>query len=133
MLAIEAIDHVAITVSDLQEACAFYDRLFGARVHYDHVVDGVLHVRQIGIGDVVLSMHQSGNGLDLVARAPTVGAVDICFRCAGTIADALALIEKHNIELVEGPADRTTAAREASQSIYFRDMDGNLVELMCRK
>jgi hypothetical protein len=40
-------------------------------------------VRQIAIGNTVLSIHQAGNGLELVAKRPTVGAADFCWRWAG--------------------------------------------------
>jgi len=38
------IDHIAITMSDLEATCAFYDRLFGARTHLERVADGKVQV-----------------------------------------------------------------------------------------
>ena len=84
---IAGIDHVAITAADLEATCAFYDRLFGAKAVVDHAPDGRPLARQLLIGGAVLSVHQAGNGLDLVAKAPTVGAGDICFRWSGTAED----------------------------------------------
>ena len=62
------IDHVAFAARDLEETCGFYDRLFGARVHLDHASNGKSLVRQISVGGALLSIHQAGNGLELVAR-----------------------------------------------------------------
>jgi site-specific recombinase XerD len=54
--------------------CAFYDRLFGARTHLEYALDGKSLVRQIAVGGALLSIHQAGNGLEVVARHPAVGS-----------------------------------------------------------
>ena len=127
---IRGIDHVAITVSDLEATCAFYDKLFGATTHRENVRDGKVLVRQILLGGALLSVHQVGNGADLVARKPTVSAADLCFRWGSSIESAAALLREHGIDIIAGPAPRRTADGVAAHSIYFRDLDGNLLELM---
>jgi catechol 2,3-dioxygenase-like lactoylglutathione lyase family enzyme len=77
------IDHVAFAARDLEATCAFYDRLFGARTHLDYAPAGKSLVRQIALGGALLSIHQVDNGLDLIARQPTVGGADICLRWSG--------------------------------------------------
>ena len=124
------IDHVAFAVHDLEAACGFYDRLFGARVHLDHAPDGRSLVRQIALGGALLRLHQAGNGLELVARHPTVGGADICLRWSGSVESAAALLHDHGIPIVGGPSPRRTAGGLPSLSVYFRDPDGNLLELM---
>jgi catechol 2,3-dioxygenase-like lactoylglutathione lyase family enzyme len=44
------IDHVAFAAHNLEATCAFYDRLFGIRVHLDHAPEGWSLVRQIALG-----------------------------------------------------------------------------------
>jgi catechol 2,3-dioxygenase-like lactoylglutathione lyase family enzyme len=88
------------------------------------------NVRQIALGNTVSSIYQAGNGLELVARHPTTGAADICWRWNGSIESALALLTGHGIEVIEGPTPRRTADGLSSVSVYFRDPDGNLLELM---
>ena len=127
---IRGIDHIAITVSDLEATCAFYDKLFGATTHRENVLDGRVLVRQILLGGALLSVHQAGNGADLVAKKPTVSAADICFLWAGSIESAAVLLRAHDIEVIFGPAPRRTADGVAAHSVYFRDLDGNLLELM---
>ena len=124
------IDHVAFAVRDLEATCAFYDRLFSARTHLDHAREGKSLVRQIAVGGALLSIHQAGNGLELVARHPTVGGADICLRWSGTIESAAALLDAHSIPIIDGPSCRRTSDGYPALSIYFRDPDGNLVELM---
>jgi catechol 2,3-dioxygenase-like lactoylglutathione lyase family enzyme len=127
---VRGIDHVAITVTDLESCCEFYRTLFGAHTIAEHASDGKIAVRQIALGDAVLSVHQAGNGWELVARRPTVGAADFCLRWGGPIETAVSLLREHGIAIVEGPAPRRTADGLPSQSVYFRDPDGNLLELM---
>lgn len=125
------IDHVAITVDDIDTTAGFYTRLFGAEVLRDHVVDGKNIIRALRIGGgVQLSIHQLGNGVDLVAAKPTPGSVDICFRIGQPIAAAVQLLEGHGVEIIDGPSPRTDNEGRPSTSVYFRDPDGNLVEMM---
>jgi catechol 2,3-dioxygenase-like lactoylglutathione lyase family enzyme len=124
------IDHVAFAARDLEETCRFYDQLFGARVHLDHAPDGKSLVRQISLGGALLSVHQAGNGMELVASRPTVGGADICLRWSGSIESAAELLRQHAVAIVDGPSRRRTADGLASHSVYFRDPDGNLLELM---
>jgi catechol 2,3-dioxygenase-like lactoylglutathione lyase family enzyme len=124
------IDHVAITVSDLEATCAFYDKLFGARTHLDHAPHGKSLVRQIALGGALLSVHQAGNGVELVATRPTIGSADICLRWSGDIDSAVALLREHDVPIISGPSRRRTADGLPSHSIYFRDLDNNLLELM---
>jgi catechol 2,3-dioxygenase-like lactoylglutathione lyase family enzyme len=124
------IDHVAFAARDLEATCAFYDRLFGARTHLDYAPAGKSLVRQIALGGALLSIHQVDNGLDLIARQPTVGGADICLRWSGGIESAADLLRAHRIPIVDGPSRRRTADGLPALSIYFRDPDGNLLELM---
>jgi catechol 2,3-dioxygenase-like lactoylglutathione lyase family enzyme len=124
------LDHIAITATDLEATCAFYDKLFGARTHLEYAPNGKALVRQIALGGALLSVHQAGNGLELVAGQPTIGAGDICLRWSGDIESAATLLREHRIEIISGPDRRRTADGKPSLSIYFRDPDGNLLELM---
>jgi hypothetical protein len=56
-------------------------------------VEGRVLVRQIAMGGALLSVHQSGKGVELVADRPTVGAADLCFRWSGDIESAVALLQ----------------------------------------
>jgi catechol 2,3-dioxygenase-like lactoylglutathione lyase family enzyme len=124
------IDHVAFAATDLEATCAFYDRLFGARTHLDCAPNGKSLVRQIALGGALLSIHQAGNGLELVARHPATGGADICLRWSGTIESAAARLRAHGIAIIDGPSSRRSADGQPALSIYFRDLDGNLLELM---
>src|SRR5262245_52932868 len=104
---ITRIDHVAMTFSDLDAATEYYDRLFGLTTVIDHRIEGRPLVRQVRIGDILLSLHQAGNGVTPVAERPTVGAVDLCLRWAAPIEAAVALLNDNGVAIVDGPAPRT--------------------------
>jgi catechol 2,3-dioxygenase-like lactoylglutathione lyase family enzyme len=87
-------------------------------------------VKRLALGGAILNVHQRGNGQDLVARCPTPGSADICLRWDGPIDDARQLLLARAIAIVEGPVERVSADGKAAVSIYFRDPDGNLIELL---
>ena len=64
------------------------------------------------------------------ARLPTPGSGDFCFRWDAGVDEALALLARHGVEVVEGPVPRPAADGAVGRSVYFRDPDGNLLELL---
>ena len=126
-------DHLAITVSDIERTTAFYVKLFGARTGNEYKPNGpdgkVLH-RQLFIGGAKMNLHQHGNGVELVADKPPPGSVDVCFRWDQPIETVVALLAQHNIPITDGPSPRQFSDGSDSVSVYFRDPDGNLIELM---
>ncbi|MET0370088.1 MAG: VOC family protein [Sphingobium sp.] len=127
---IAGIDHVAITVADVDRSCAFYDKIFGAKGRTERVVEGVVLVRQIAIGGALFSVHRLDNGLRPVAAHPTPGSADICLRWQGAIDPVVDLLRLAGVAIVEGPVDRIDAHGLPGLSVYFRDPDDNLIEIM---
>lgn len=123
-------DHVAITVADLDAACRFYERVLDARVEADYKVDGRTIVRRVMVGRAMLNIHQQGNGVDLVARRPTPGSADLCFRWGGGIDSAVTRLKEVGVAVREGPVPRDSNDDISGQSVYFVDPDGNLIELL---
>lgn len=123
-------DHVAITVADLDATCRFYEHVLEARVEADYKVDGRTIVRRVRVGGALLNVHQQGNGVDLVARRPTPGSADLCFRWGGGIDSAMARLADAGIAVREGPVPRIASDEKSGQSVYFMDPDGNLIELL---
>jgi catechol 2,3-dioxygenase-like lactoylglutathione lyase family enzyme len=56
------------------------------------------------------------------------GSADLCFIVHTPIESVLTLLEANNINIIEGIVPRT-GAQGPMRSIYFRDPDGNLIEL----
>jgi catechol 2,3-dioxygenase-like lactoylglutathione lyase family enzyme len=73
-----------------------------------------------------------GPGMDPhpLARLPVEpGNSDLCFVWDGPIEAAVAHLARHGVEVEEGPV-RRYGARGAGASVYFRDPDGSLLELI---
>ena len=129
-LAISRIDHIAITASDLSVTERFYRDALAAEAVHDYIVDGVLIARQFRLGGALLNIHQAGHGHSLVAGRPTPGSVDICFGWAAPIATAVDHLRDRGVGIEEGPVARVGSEGLPGQSVYFRDPDGNLLELL---
>jgi catechol 2,3-dioxygenase-like lactoylglutathione lyase family enzyme len=127
---ISRIDHVAITALDLAATGSFYEHVLGAIAVHDFEIDGHLIARQFRMGGAMVNIHQAGHGHSLVAGRPTPGATDLCFGWDAPIEEAIALLAKSNVTIEEGPVERTNHAGDRGLSVYFRDPDGNLLELL---
>ncbi len=78
-----------------------------------------------------LNVHGPGSELaqPRAARPVSPGGSDLCFAWPGSLDEALARLEAHGVELELGPLERE-GARGNGASVYFRDPDGNLLELI---
>jgi catechol 2,3-dioxygenase-like lactoylglutathione lyase family enzyme len=83
------------------------------------------------IGEQRLNVHGPGTDVGgLVAREPVrPGTSDLCFEWPGPIEEALEHLRANGVELEAGPVERT-GARGSGRSLYFRDPDGSLLELI---
>jgi catechol 2,3-dioxygenase-like lactoylglutathione lyase family enzyme len=118
------LDHAVIHVSDWERSNAFYCDVIGAEV----IERGPGYVYRLG--DQQLNCHGPGVDGHPVARIPVApGNSDLCFRWDGPIEDAIAHLERHGVEVEEGPVPRG-GARGDGTSVYFRDPDGSLLEFI---
>ena len=118
------LDHCVIAVSDWERSNAFYRDVLGAEL----VPLGDRNAYRFG--DVQLNVHGPGSAPHPRALIPVVpGGSDVCFRWDGTIDDAVAHLEARGVEVELGPVERTGAAGPGT-SVYFRDPDGTLLELI---
>ena len=129
-MSISRIDHVAITTAQLDAFIAFYERVLGARVEQEYALGGLKSVVQLRVGSAMLNVHRTNHGHPLVAGHPTPGAIDLAFRWDAPIAGAVALLERNGVAIIEGPVRRTCCDNVEGTSVYFRDPDGNLIELL---
>jgi len=125
------IDHAVVTAGDLDRSLAFYERVLGGvRDGPPHLVAGAVGAQRLVFPEFVLNIHQADIGVSPAAAHPSVGGLDICFRWNAPIAAAVEHLAACGIGLVEGPVSRRTSCGAEAQSVYFRDPDGNLLELL---
>jgi len=129
---IDAIDHLVLTVADIDATVAFYTRVLGMEVvtfGAGGTADGGRTA--LAFGRQKLNLHQAGNGFEPKAHQPTPGSVDLCLLTALPLAEVIAHLHTEGVAIEEGPVMRTGATGPI-ESVYIRDPDGNLIELANR-
>jgi catechol 2,3-dioxygenase-like lactoylglutathione lyase family enzyme len=130
-VAVLGFDHLAITVDDVERTIRFYTGLLGADTCYlDRFRSENFPVVTLIVGTNRINVHPAPPRTPLVARQPTPGSVDLCFRWGGPIEEVVALLARHGVPMVEGPVPREASDGRAATSVYVRDPDGNLVEFL---
>lgn len=120
---VRRIDHVVLTVADVERTVAFYERVLGMRgVTFG---DGR---RALAFGEQKLNLHEAGREFEPRAPNNAPGAVDICFTTDVPLDEVTAHLGRCGVRVELGPVDKT-GARAPLRSVYFRDPDGNLVEV----
>jgi len=120
---IASLDHLVLTVRDLDATLRFYSDILGMEVRTFAGDRKALH-----FGAQKINLHVAGHEAEPKAAAPTPGSGDICLLCATPLEEIQAELEAAGIAIEVGPVDRTGAAGPI-RSVYVRDPDGNLVEL----
>ncbi len=120
---IDRIDHVVLTVRDIEATCAFYERVLGMKVHK---FEGGR--RALAFGNQKFNLHQAGKEFEPKADRATPGSADFCLIAVTPIAEVVAHLKSCGVHILEGPVQRTGATGPIL-SVYFRDPDLNLVEV----
>jgi catechol 2,3-dioxygenase-like lactoylglutathione lyase family enzyme len=124
------IDHIAMPVSDIERSVEFYGRVLGAQpIDLEKWRAGKWPIVSISFGNQKFNLHPAANDFTLKAAHPAVGGGDYCFVWAGTPESAIEHLKRERIEIIEGPVTRI-GGRGKGVSVYFRDPDGNLLELI---
>jgi len=123
MIVLDRLDHVVLTARDLTETCNFYQRVLGMRL--EAFGNGRLALLY---GDQKINLHEAGREFEPKADRPTPGGLDLCFTTRTPIEAVVAHLQAVGVPILEGPAERT-GARARLMSVYFRDPDGNLIEV----
>ena len=123
MIQIKQIDHLVLTVHDIDETCNFYTRVLGMKV----VEFGAGRMALV-FGSQKINLHQFGKELSPHAKYPSPGSVDICFFTDLHMKQIVDHLLENRIKIVDGPVQRTGAQRPVL-SVYIKDPDGNLIEI----
>ena len=123
MIKIDRIDHIVLTVFDLERTIDFYSRVLGMEP-----VTFAGGRRGLAFGRQKLNLHQAGREFEPKALHPAPGAIDLCLVTETPLAAVMEELASHGIAIIQGPVDKT-GAMGPIKSVYFRDPDGNLVEV----
>ena len=120
---ITGLDHLVLTVTDLDRSIGFYQRVLGMRP----VTFGAGR-RALVFGTSKINLHQAGREIAPHAARPTPGSADLCLITTAPPDQVLAHLEAELVAVEEGPVPRT-GARGPITSVYVLDPDANLIEI----
>jgi catechol 2,3-dioxygenase-like lactoylglutathione lyase family enzyme len=120
---IDRIDHVVITAHDLDRTLDFYTRVMGMEA-----ITFAGGRRGLAFGRQKINLHQAGREFEPKALKPTPGSLDLCFITEAPLERVVAKLKEQGVVVAEGPVQKT-GALGPMMSVYFRDPDGNLIEV----
>jgi catechol 2,3-dioxygenase-like lactoylglutathione lyase family enzyme len=123
---IEQLDHLVLTVADIDKTIDFYTRVMGMKV----IISGD-NRKALCFGQQKINLHLAGHEIEPKANKPTPGSADLCFITSTPIDDILQHLKTCHVEPLMPPGTRTGATHRLL-SIYFRDSDNNLIEVSNR-
>ncbi len=132
-LAVEALDHLVISVKDVETAAAWYERALGMK----------RVVTEPRPGAKVTSMHFGRQKINLrpetatqkqwfTGRQVAAGSDDLCFLTKSTPQEVVDHFNACGVAIEVMPSERH-GAMGILVSVYCRDPDGNLIEVSSYK
>jgi catechol 2,3-dioxygenase-like lactoylglutathione lyase family enzyme len=121
--AIDRVDHFVLTVASVDKTIAFYARVLGMSA----VTFGEGR-KALAFGRNKINLHEVGKEFEPKAKRPTAGSGDFCLIADRPLDEVIAHLRREGVEIELGPVPRTGATGPIT-SVYFRDPDGNLVEV----
>lgn len=120
---ISHLDHIVLTVNDIEHTCQFYQQNLGI----SNTTFGIDRVA-LHIGKQKINLHQKGKEFEPKANNVTPGSADFCFITDTPLTEVIKHLIEYNIDIIEGPVERIGASG-LIKSIYIYDPDGNLIEI----
>jgi catechol 2,3-dioxygenase-like lactoylglutathione lyase family enzyme len=120
---VERLDHIVLTVRDIDATVAFYESALG--------MCGITFGsgrRALLFGNQKINLHSTQAPIEPHAAQPVPGSADLCFIISTPVQQAIARLRAIGIAVEAGPVPRTGALGPIT-SAYFRDPDGNLIEV----
>ncbi|TWF35762.1 catechol 2,3-dioxygenase-like lactoylglutathione lyase family enzyme [Chitinophaga polysaccharea] len=118
------LDHLVITVKNLSVTCDFYAKILGMEI-----ITFGNDRKALRFGQQKINLHEKGREIAPMANFPTMGSADLCFISATPVENVLQELQDNNIPVLEGGIVERTGATGKIRSVYFRDPDGNLLEV----
>jgi len=122
MININRLDHLVLTVKDIDKTVGFYEKLGMKKEIFKETRVA------LKFGNQKINLHKLGNEFEPKAFNVKEGSADLCFIINEPLKDVIKYLENENIKIEEGIVERTGATGNI-KSIYLRDPDMNLIEL----
>ena len=122
------IDHVVITVTDIDKSIHFYSNVLGMELQeFLSTTDNVKR-KSLKFGKQKINLHEATKPFKPHAHNPLPGTMDICFLSEINVNEWIKIFDKFDIKIEDGPSIKT-GANGPIKSIYVRDPDKNLIEI----
>ena len=123
------IDHVVLTVTDLEQSMRFYHEVFDMPVIKEQSNDDLITMR---CGHQLIRLQKIDRPTTLKAANPTIGSADSCLVAGDSIDDIVHHLNSYYIDIIAGPIVKQGAEGEMT-SLYVYDPDNNLIEIAVYK
>ena len=120
---IDRFDHIVLTVRSLEATLSFYERALGFRRELRQGAPAALK-----FGRQKINVHERERTFEPKAAEPTPGSADFCLITPRPIEEIIAHLRSCGVAIELGPVARH-GALGPMKSVYFRDPDGNLLEV----
>jgi catechol 2,3-dioxygenase-like lactoylglutathione lyase family enzyme len=124
---VERVDHLVLTVTDIEATLRFYERALGMSRESFRGPEGQLR-HALTFGRQKINLQDRDTQTPTKALRPTLGSGDFCLIASAPLDDVLEHLRAEGIAIEAGPVPRRGALGPI-RSLYFRDPDGNLVEV----
>jgi catechol 2,3-dioxygenase-like lactoylglutathione lyase family enzyme len=124
MIEIEGLDHLVLTVKNIDTTLEFYMKVLGMK----KVSFGEPKRWALSFGKQKFNLHQLGQEFEPKAKRPIPGSIDLCLISSGPIEKVMEHLKHCRVNIELGPVERTGAMGKIL-SVYFRDPDENLIEV----
>jgi catechol 2,3-dioxygenase-like lactoylglutathione lyase family enzyme len=130
MLSIDAIDHLVLTVRDVEVSAAWYARVLGMAREDRPAPAGGLGRTSMRFGRQKINLRPAAatQAEWFTGQAPAPGGGDLCLLTSASPDEVTAHFRREGVEIVSGPVARH-GALGLIRSVYVRDPDGNLIEV----
>lgn len=124
------IDHVVLTVSDLEASRRFYHEVFDMPIVDDQTFDNDDEkVVTLRCGHQLIRLQGTNRpAQQLQANHPTVGAADLCLVSGDQPEDVMHHLKSYYVDVIQEPQPNQGAEGNMT-SLYLRDPDQNLIEI----
>lgn len=120
---IQKIDHLVLTVHDINRTCRFYSENLGM-----DIVTFAKGRKALMFGEQKINLHELGHEFQPKAQFPTPGSADLCLISSTPMKTIINELRQKNVPIIEGPIKKN-GALDSITSVYIRDPDENLIEI----
>ncbi len=114
--------HVALRVRDVQRSLDFYGRLLGMRIDWRPDPENVY----LTSGSDNLALHQISGGMPAESNRLGLDHIGFVVEQPGHVDQWAERLEAEGVKLTQRPKTH----RDGTRSLYLRDPDGNLIQIL---